>query len=42
MICNKVGKVVLFAAMAAVAFSGGIAWAADKASAKEAEAMVKK
>ena len=42
MICNKFRKTALFAAMGAVAFSGGIAWAAEKASAKEAEAMVKK
>ena len=35
-------KVVVLAAAATVAFSGAMAYAADKASAKEAEAMVKK
>ncbi|MBI5910503.1 MAG: cache domain-containing protein [Betaproteobacteria bacterium] len=39
---KEFSKLALFAATAAVAFSGGAAWAADSASAKEAEAMVKK
>ena len=40
---NKVfKKAALFAAMTAVAFAGGVAQAADKATAAEAEAMVKK
>lgn len=40
---NEYRKVAVFAAMAAVAFSGATAWAAaEHAGAKEAEAMVKK
>ena len=42
MTCNEFGKVALFAALSTVAFSGGTGWAADGATAKEAEAMVKK
>jgi cytochrome c len=42
MIGKELTKVAVFAAMAAVAFSGGVAWAAERATAKEAEAMVKK
>ena len=39
---KEFNKLALFTVMAAVAFSGGAAWAADRATAKEAEAMVKK
>jgi cytochrome c len=42
MICKDFNKAAVFAMIAAVAFSGGIAWAAERVTAKEAEAMVKK
>lgn len=43
MIFNEYKKVAVFAAMAAVAFSGATAWAAgEHVTTKEAEAMVKK
>jgi hypothetical protein len=42
MIFKEFKKVAVFAVMATVAFSSGMVWAADKATAKEAEAMVKK
>jgi signal transduction histidine kinase len=43
MIFNEYKRVAVFAAMAAVAFSGATVWAAgEHASTKEAEAMVKK
>ncbi len=38
--CMKLGVVMM--AMAAAALAGGVAWAAENATAKEAEAMVKK
>ena len=41
--CKELTKTTVFAAIAAaLAFSSAMAWAADKATAKEAEAMVKK
>jgi len=42
MIGKEWNKAVVFAMMAAVVFSGGTAWAAERATAKEAEAIVKK
>ncbi len=42
MIFKELKKVAAFAVMATAVFSGGMSWAEDKATAKEAEAMVKK
>ena len=42
MIRKEFKKVAVFAAVAAVALSSGMAWTADRVTAKEAEAMVKK
>jgi cytochrome c len=39
---KEIKRLAVLAAMAAVAFPGGAAWAADRATAKEAVAMVKK
>lgn len=42
MIFKELKKVAAFTLMATVVFSSGMSWAADKATAKEAVAMVKK
>jgi len=42
MICKGFKQMALAAAVAAAACAGGTAWAAEKGTAKEAEAMVKK